>query len=112
MPGAEPRPSISSLENCPSCGAAINVFDSSYCWSCGATLAISPKDASLRTRGRRRNGVSSRCMVCNLRMNPSDKTLTCPYCENVAHKTHMLEWLHVKNYCPVCHRHLDEGDLQ
>jgi hypothetical protein len=49
------------------------------------------------------------CMVCNQAVYSVDKTLTCPYCAGIAHKAHILEWLHVKDYCPMCHRHLDES---
>jgi hypothetical protein len=51
------------------------------------------------------------CMVCNQGVYSVDETLACPYCGSIAHKTHILEWLHVKNYCPACHMHLDESML-
>jgi uncharacterized delta-60 repeat protein len=52
-----------------------------------------------------------RCMVCNLDILESDLIVRCPYCGSMAHRTHMLEWLHVKDYCPACHNHLEEENL-
>jgi hypothetical protein len=52
------------------------------------------------------------CTICHMKFEQSDIVVRCPYCGYKAHKTHMLEWLHVKDYCPVCHRHVDERDLQ
>jgi rubrerythrin len=50
-------------------------------------------------------------MVCKLEIFENDQVVRCPYCGYVAHKAHMLEWLHVKDYCPICHHHLDEENL-
>jgi hypothetical protein len=56
--------------------------------------------------------ITGKCMVCNLDVDSDDAVLRCPHCGNMAHKIHMLEWLHVKDYCPVCRRHLEERDLK
>jgi len=45
-----------------------------------------------------------KCIICNLTLKRGDEVVRCPSCGNKAHKTHMLEWLHVKKYCPACHK--------
>jgi hypothetical protein len=50
-------------------------------------------------------------MVCNQAVYSADEILACPYCGSIAHKTHILEWLHVNDYCPACHSRLEEDNL-
>jgi 5-hydroxyisourate hydrolase-like protein (transthyretin family) len=52
------------------------------------------------------------CMICHMKFEQGDIGVRCPYCGSMAHKTHMLEWLHVENYCPVCGAHINEHDLE
>jgi predicted RNA-binding Zn-ribbon protein involved in translation (DUF1610 family) len=52
------------------------------------------------------------CMVCNLELDEDDDVAWCPNCGSPAHRTHLLEWIHVKNNCPICGNHLGEQDLQ
>lgn len=44
------------------------------------------------------------CMVCHSPVLKKDDVITCPHCGGVAHRVHMLEWLHVKGTCPACHQ--------
>ncbi|UCE05396.1 MAG: E3 ubiquitin protein ligase [bacterium] len=43
------------------------------------------------------------CQVCHLSMDVSEDTLKCPKCSNLSHKSHFLEWLKIKGYCPSCY---------
>ncbi|WXG45435.1 MAG: hypothetical protein WED05_01740 [Candidatus Atabeyarchaeum deiterrae] len=52
------------------------------------------------------------CIVCNLDIKKTQDAVRCPHCGNVSHKTHMLEWLHVRNKCPACNQHLSESELE
>ena len=72
--------------------------------------ALSETTISPRTQGS--DATLGTCMICHMKVEQGDIEVRCPNCGCVTHKTHMLEWLHVKNYCPVCHRHINEGDLQ
>jgi hypothetical protein len=69
-------------------------------------------------RGLSRKGLMSprvkpgECMVCRQRVKKGEDAILCPYCKGIAHKAHMLEWLHVKGTCPACRRHLDEDQVQ
>jgi hypothetical protein len=46
------------------------------------------------------------CMVCKLILNEKDDILQCPVCESLYHKDHLMEWIKVKNTCPVCSQNL------
>ncbi len=52
------------------------------------------------------------CVVCNLPLQYGDDVVWCPHCLSPAHRTHLLEWLHVKGTCPMCGRELDERELK
>ena len=67
--------------------------------------AVSKVKTSARTVGKK-------CCVCNLTLSKGEEAVRCPFCLNVAHKDHMLEWLHVRGSCPVCQRHVSESELQ
>lgn len=41
---------------------------------------------------------SIKCMICNKELT----YIACPYCGKLAHKIGFLEWLKVKNICPIC----------
>jgi hypothetical protein len=51
------------------------------------------------------------CMVCGLGFHQGDLLAWCPFCGAAAHRLHLLEFLHVKENCPVCGHHLVESDL-
>jgi hypothetical protein len=99
------------LVQCKHCGASMRQSDNN-CWNCGspakARLISSPTTTS-QIRERTRSGV---CMVCKSGLEKTDEILFCPYCGGLAHKDHMLEWLHVKDYCPTCGRHLDVAEVK
>jgi hypothetical protein len=100
-----------SSKPCARCGARMKVGDE-YCWNCGAaakTLAATSPELDRQTRARARFGV---CMVCKLPLVESDEILLCPYCRGLAHKYELLEWLHVKDHCPSCGRHLSESKVK
>jgi predicted RNA-binding Zn-ribbon protein involved in translation (DUF1610 family) len=58
------------------------------------------------------NGKSERCVVCSQPLRKGDTLVMCPSCGAKAHRTHMLEWLHTRGYCPSCHSHLNESELK
>ncbi|WXG44158.1 MAG: HEAT repeat domain-containing protein [Promethearchaeati archaeon SRVP18_Atabeyarchaeia-1] len=43
-----------------------------------------------------------KCIVCNLPLGKDEQLVQCPFCKNVAHKDHMLDWLSGRDYCPTC----------
>lgn len=96
---------------CPSCGSRVRSPEARYCQYCGTYLDTGSLGQGISDRQRTVAAPIGRCMVCELEIVENDGGVRCPYCGSVAHRAHMLEWLHVKDYCPICHHHLDEGNL-
>jgi uncharacterized delta-60 repeat protein len=94
---------------CPYCGAKVRIIGASFCWNCGASMGTDVEESLIRQEGRAVR--AGKCMVCRLDVRKSDEIAWCPRCGNIAHKIHLLEWLHVKDRCPVCGEHLMETDL-
>ncbi len=42
------------------------------------------------------------CMLCRKKIKAGEVYLKCPYCQNIYHRSHLLEWIKVKGTCPVC----------
>jgi uncharacterized Zn-finger protein len=97
-------------DTCPYCGAGAELPEALFCWNCGASLERDSEGVLVPREGKRAT-VKGKCMVCNLDIGKSDTVAWCPYCGNMAHKAHILEWLHVKNQCPVCDKKLNNEDL-
>ncbi|MHA1359942.1 MAG: PCI domain-containing protein [Candidatus Helarchaeota archaeon] len=77
-------------QTCPFCNAAITTITDN-CHECHAKFA--------------------KCGVCNLVIG-NEESITCPFCNNPSHTTHLLEWLKIKGYCPVCKHPLSEEMLK
>jgi rRNA maturation endonuclease Nob1 len=52
-----------------------------------------------------------RCTVCQTFVGQKERYLQCPYCKQIAHRSHILEWLKVKGICPYCKRKLQRRKL-
>jgi uncharacterized CHY-type Zn-finger protein len=107
----QPLP-ISSPIPCPECGALVKDTNAAYCFKCGASLGEDSQRIAAQEAENERRVPLGTCMVCRLRIREGEETLRCPYCGNVAHKDHILEWLHVKSFCPICGSHLSEEYLR
>jgi hypothetical protein len=46
------------------------------------------------------------CVICRHVVQESEVRIICPFCENVFHRGHLLEWLKVFNQCPMCHNRI------
>jgi predicted RNA-binding Zn-ribbon protein involved in translation (DUF1610 family) len=105
---------------CRYCHAVIAVGDSSYCSYCGARLQPGMIDVTpLRGEGQvpldqtpEEISGQEKCMVCNLGIEPSEDIVFCPYCGSVAHRGHLLQWIHQRKSCPKCRATLDEESLR
>jgi hypothetical protein len=107
--------------HCNHCHEVIILSNAKFCSNCGASLRHGSNDTTplgerVKTRSKRRAvavaGNGEKCMVCDLHLNRGDDIVWCPSCGNPAHKTHLLEWIHVRNSCPVCGERLREQDLK
>jgi hypothetical protein len=105
------------VRRCVRCGAIL-AENASYCLRCGepiggVQLPKGPKSALEPIRRARSNAslIGQRCMVCDLPVKRGEELVRCPHCNNIAHKTHMLEWLHVRGTCPVCGEHIEDSSL-
>jgi predicted RNA-binding Zn-ribbon protein involved in translation (DUF1610 family) len=101
-----------STRVCTYCGTTIETKRGDFCPNCGANTIAEGAAPPIPSEEKRVPRTVGRCMVCNLEINKNEEALWCPFCGNKAHKAHMLEWLHVKNYCPMCHRQLDEHNYR
>ena len=45
---------------------------------------------------------SENCMICHTQLDSSSRKLKCPQCHAPAHKSHLLSWLKLNNFCPNC----------
>ncbi len=66
---------------CPTCGSSIS-RDINFCPNCGLEL--------------------EKCIICNLVIGKDQQISKCPGCGGLAHRTHFLEYLRIKNQCPIC----------
>jgi hypothetical protein len=74
---------------------------------------LSHQETSIDTRrGTRQTRSMGRCMVCNLAVYDGEEARWCRFCGGLAHRTHLLEWVHIKGTCPICKNRLEEDDLR
>jgi len=83
-----------------------------YYWDYDSSPRRNPKGTVVRTGGIGATTLALPCMICNLEMKETDEVAWCPYCGNIGHKVHLLEWLHTHNSCPMCQTHLNEKILR
>jgi endogenous inhibitor of DNA gyrase (YacG/DUF329 family) len=91
-----------AVSTCSNCGATVGTRTALFCPNCGSRLQKAQTVSKVP---------SAKCIVCNLPIKRSDAVVFCPFCGNRAHKIHMQEWLHTRNYCPACGKHLDEDSF-
>jgi hypothetical protein len=75
------------------------------CVFCGEKLRITQDMQYCRYCGE----IIPRCRICDLHIVHGDEILQCPRCKAYAHKTHLIEWVKVKGYCPVCGVDVEES---
>jgi hypothetical protein len=97
--------------SCTRCSARMRPEDE-YCWNCGAATRPSVSGSAKLSRSTAISAPIGACMVCKQPLAKRDEILLCPYCKRMAHKYELLEWLHVKDYCPSCGKHLSEASLK
>ncbi|HUT82530.1 MAG TPA: hypothetical protein VMZ29_15130 [Candidatus Bathyarchaeia archaeon] len=52
-----------------------------------------------------------KCSVCKRLISAKESVIRCPYCESVAHESHLREWVKTIGTCPICKHELIESKL-
>ncbi len=50
--------------------------------------------------------LNEKCMLCRKNIRSGEIYVKCPHCQNIAHRSHLMEWVKVKAICPVCRQRL------
>ena len=58
------------------------------------------------------NQILGVCTVCNLVISLHEEPLLCPACGAPAHRSHLLEWVKVRGFCPECSYHFSGFDIE
>ena len=51
--------------------------------------------------------VTDKCPICKLNLVREDFIVQCPYCTQLFHGKHLIDWLLKRNKCPVCRKKID-----
>ncbi|MFX0169636.1 MAG: hypothetical protein ACFE89_09825 [Candidatus Hodarchaeota archaeon] len=86
-----------------SCGKWNNP-QQSKCWHCSTSLA----EATLQSFT---FDIAQKCAVCRFDVFPGDRIVLCPACQSQGHRTHMLEYLKAKGYCPTCNTQFNSQQI-
>lgn len=54
-----------------------------------------------------KNKVTGICMICFAQLIGARDGWTCPACNHVAHQYHIMEWIKIKGFCPICRNSLE-----
>ena len=93
---------------CNACHAVIMHPNAKFCVNCGANLAKGASGETLLDL----NEEAENCMVCKKVFREGDIALRCIHCGHLAHKAHLMEWVHAKGCCPNCGEKMDEATMQ
>jgi predicted RNA-binding Zn-ribbon protein involved in translation (DUF1610 family) len=116
----ESRPHIND-RYCVYCDYPIRISGSRFCPNCGASLITIRGDTDITGI---RNKVATKvrpisvvktlatCPVCKSDIRIGDPVVSCPHCGILAHRDHLLEYLHVNGNCPSCGKHLNEKEVK
>ena len=90
IPASVERPSATRKFRCFECGKIIR-GGKSKCPKCGAK--------------------QRRCMVCRTFIGQEELYTKCSHCKQLAHRSHLLEWIKVNGTCPYCKGKLRVRDV-
>jgi ssDNA-binding Zn-finger/Zn-ribbon topoisomerase 1 len=111
-----------TLVRCPKCGAAEMIFPNlRTCSECG--MEIVRRSSNFEVNEPTKETIVppiaaqgeapevGKCIVCGMSIHRGEPALYCPNCAGKAHRAHLLEYVHVKGKCPICHASIGEGEL-
>ena len=67
-----------------------------HCLNCGHVISSANQPCG------NCNQLPQKCTICQGLIKRGDNILECSNCNNLAHKNHMLQWLKIKEECPIC----------
>lgn len=102
---------IKMRPKCGSCGALLDSPDTRFCAKCGATVPNWAQSIGATQSDSPFLEHVGKCMVCNLGLGTKDPLAWCAHCGGIAHRMHLLEWVHVHGNCPLCKHHMDEREI-
>ena len=102
---------IKMRPKCRSCGTLLESPDTRFCAKCGATVLNGAQVKGTTEADSLFLERVGKCMVCNLDLGTKDPIAWCAHCGGIAHRVHLLEWVHVPGNCPLCKHHLDEREI-
>ncbi|WXG44443.1 MAG: hypothetical protein WED04_10480 [Promethearchaeati archaeon SRVP18_Atabeyarchaeia-1] len=102
------KPLKVSWKMCNACGAINMHPNANFCTACGANLRRGSKGESLLDLDEQ----AEHCMVCDANFRDGDVAIRCPHCGRLAHRTHFLQWVRDKGYCPACKQKTTQQELQ
>ncbi|MHA1397210.1 MAG: hypothetical protein ACTSSF_05835, partial [Candidatus Heimdallarchaeaceae archaeon] len=77
-----------------------------YCLNCGHVIK-SPNDPCSNC-----GQLPQKCSVCQGLIKRGESIFECPNCGNYAHEEHMLQWLKIKEECPICKTKINKSTLK
>jgi len=77
-----------------------------HCLNCGHLIKSANEPCSNCDQ------LPSKCSVCQGLIKRGDTVLECPDCSNVAHDEHMVQWMKIKEECPVCKTRISKRTLK
>ena len=67
---------------------------------------------SINLTSQQNKGFCIICCICRKSVLEGQETFTCLKCLTQFHSAHIAEWLHIKDYCPICHVYITQDFFQ
>ena len=86
-------------------GPLMKIRGKPKCYHCGKEIENPDLPCSSCSKA------SPKCSVCRGALVTTDNIVSCPHCEHMAHREHIIHWLNIRSSCPLCKGHLSERNL-
>ena len=105
---------------CKNCDRPIDIRNPKFCPNCGAPVSGNMKGVRtasiVKVRARKQKIIQSpeisKCVVCKEELSRSDDVVFCPHCYGLAHRNHLIKWLHDRGQCPSCGKDLKRASYE
>ena len=86
-------------------GPLIKIRGKAKCYHCGTEIEKPDLPCPSCSKA------SPKCSVCRGALVTTDNIVSCPHCQHMAHKEHIMNWLNIRSSCPLCKGQLTERSL-